>query len=70
MARKISLEKIADLNPNYGLIMVVDSSYSCFSDLTVAHSIQALFKLLQILSQIEIPYFDLIVTTAGVPTCD
>jgi PAX-interacting protein 1 len=65
--KKIWLEKIAGLKRNYRVTIIIDSSYSCFSDLMFAHSVQTLFGFLRMLSQIDIPYFDLIVTTAGAP---
>jgi hypothetical protein len=64
---KIWLEKIAGLKRNYRVTIIIDSSYSCFSDQMFAHSVQTLFGLLRVLSQIDIPYFDFIVATAGAP---
>jgi hypothetical protein len=61
------LEKIAGLKRTYRLTLVTDSSHSGFGDLMFAHSVQTLFGLLRMLSQIDISYFDLIVTTAGAP---
>jgi hypothetical protein len=45
----------------------VDSSYSCSNRLIYAHAIQTSFGLLRVLSQIDIPYFDLILTTPRAP---
>jgi hypothetical protein len=64
---KIWLAKIARLKRNYRVTIVVDSSYSCSSRLMYTHAIQTLFELLRVLSQIDISYFNLILTTPGDP---
>jgi hypothetical protein len=64
---KIWLEKIAGLTRNYRVTIVVDSSYSCFNDAMLPHTCQTLFGFLRVLSQINIPFFDLVVATTGAP---
>jgi hypothetical protein len=64
---KIWLEKIAGLKRSYRVTVIIDSSYSCFNDLMIAHSVQTIFGFLRLLSRIDIPYFDLIIATAEAP---
>jgi hypothetical protein len=64
---KIWLEKIAGLKRSYRVTIVVDSSYSCFNDLMIVHSVQTLLGFLRLLSRIDVPYFDLIIATTGAP---
>jgi PAX-interacting protein 1 len=64
---KIWLEKIAGLKRSYRVTIIIDSSYSCFNDLMITHSVQTIFGFLRLLSRIDIPYFDLIVATAEAP---
>jgi PAX-interacting protein 1 len=64
---KIWLEKIAGLKRSYRVTIVIDSSFSCFNDFMIVHSIQTILGFLRLLSLIDIPYFDLIIATAEAP---
>jgi PAX-interacting protein 1 len=64
---KIWLEKIAGLKRDYRVSIVINTSYSCFNELLLSHSVQTIIMLLQILSQIKIPYFDLVLSTSSSP---
>ena len=58
----IFLEEKGGLMKNYSVSIVIDSSYSCFNDLTGAHSFQTIKTILSSLAIIDLPCFDLIVT--------
>ena len=52
---------------NYGVIVVIDSSISCFGGASLIHSLQTIKMLLSSLSIIELPCFDLIIATESNP---
>ena len=64
---KIFLEKKAGLLKSYSVFIVIDCSISCFNVQSAFHAFQSLFILLQTLSKIDLPSFNLIITTNDGP---
>ncbi|OHT12744.1 hypothetical protein TRFO_17377 [Tritrichomonas foetus] len=64
---KIFLEKKAGLLRSYSVFVVIDCSISCFNLQTFSHSYQTIITLLRSLSKIDLPSFNLIVTTKDGP---
>jgi hypothetical protein len=64
---KIWLDKITGLKRDYRVSILIDSSYSCFNEIMICHSIQTIISLIGIFSQIEIQFFDLIIATSTSP---
>ena len=48
---------------NYGLTIVIDSSYSCLGGISRDHTINTIRYLLSALSYIDLPSFNLIIST-------
>ena len=52
---------------NYGLTLVIDSSYSCLGGISREHTINSIRYLLSALSYIDLPSFNLIISTESNP---
>lgn len=60
---KIFLEKKAGLTKSYSIFVVIDCTTSCFNMQSSYHAIQTIFVLLQTIAKIDLPSFNLIITT-------
>lgn len=63
----IYLEEKGGLIRNYGISIIIDSSKSCFSQISSSHSFQTIKTLLSALASIDIPYIDIIIATKTNP---
>ena len=52
---------------NYGLTIVIDSSYSCLGGISRVHTINTIRYLLSAISNIDLPSFNLIISTEKYP---
>jgi hypothetical protein len=64
---KIWLDKIAGLDKDYRITIIIDNSISCFNNLMNPHSLQIVISILQIFSSVSIPFFDIIIATKEKP---
>ena len=63
----IYLEEKGGLIRNYGISIVIDSSKSCFNQISASHSYQTIKTLFAALASIDVPFVDVIVATSSAP---
>ena len=64
---KIWLEKNKGLKKDYRVSIIIDSSISCFNEYNRPLSVKAVLVILRLLSLIEIPFLDIIISTPKDP---